>query len=113
MTLVEINDQAEVLAKRYNPENISPFPYENILKENRDLEIYLVDFDAEISGAIGFNKERKKFEIFVNQNKPQVRQNFTTAHEIGHYFFHKAYIKKEEALVDGENYLDANPMLFR
>ena len=98
-----------VLAK-YNPQGLTPFPFENIQKDKDDLEIYLVDLDEELSGAIGFNAKSRKFEIFVNRKKPQNRQNFTLAHELGHYFLHQEIIRSEETLIDGE---DTDINLFR
>jgi Zn-dependent peptidase ImmA (M78 family) len=40
-----------------------------------------------LSGKIEFkNPPRNSPVIYVNANEPEVRQNFTIAHELGHYF---------------------------
>ena len=113
MDMDEIIEKAEEVAQEYNPQTLSPFPYENILDSKKDLQIYLATMDMEISGAIGWNTKDKKFEIFVNKEKPQNRQNFTLAHELGHYFLHQEIIQKEDALIDSEDILDSNTTLFR
>lgn len=112
MTIEEITQLAEEVAKKYNSEITSPFPYENILKDKKDLQIYLSPLDTEISGAIGFNKKEKKFEILINKEKPQNRINFTLAHEIGHYFLHQDVIKKDD-VIDSEDVIEASNVLFR
>lgn len=109
----EIIQKAEEVAKKYNPQTLSPFPYEHILDSKKDLQIYLAAMDMEISGAIGWNTKDKKFEIFINKEKLQNRQNFTLAHELGHYFLHQEIIQKEDALIDSEDILDSSTTLFR
>ena len=114
MTKEEVCALAEDIAAKYNPAGLSPFPYEKIVQENSDLEIVLAETDQSISGAILFIITENRFRIIVNKNKPATRQNFTIAHEIGHYFLHKDKIKSNEnLLVDGENSLDGASALFR
>lgn len=114
MTKEEICLLAEDIASKYNPSGLSPFPYEKITDENKDLEIVSAEINQGISGAIIFLDKEKVFRIIVNKNKPQTRQNFTIAHEIGHYFLHKDKIKtNDNLLVDGENSLDGSGALFR
>lgn len=114
VTLSEITTKAEELAQKYNPEGLSPFPFENIIKDNLDLKI----FDSEklpeiVSGAIVFKKDISKYIILINKHEPITRQYFTTAHEIGHYFLHGEQIKNGEMIVDYENILDSSNALFR
>ena len=114
MTKEEICDLAEKIAKQYNPEGLSPFPYEKIVEDKGDLKIYLVeDLPENISGATKFSQENNSFWIVINKNKPKTRQNFTIAHELGHYFLHQDIIKTEEVLVDDESSLDGTTVLFR
>lgn len=114
MTKEEICVLAEDIALKYNPSGLSPFPYEKITEDHADLEIVLVDVAQGISGAIIFLSDINRFRIIINKNKPATRQNFTIAHEIGHYFLHKDKIKiNENLLVDGENSLDGSNILFR
>ncbi len=114
MTKNEICDLAENYARGYNPEGLSPFPYEKITSDKKDLDIYSVEIEEKVSGAILYIKEENRFRIVINKNKPQTRKNFTIAHELGHYFLHKEIIKgNENLLVDEDNTLDGNNILFR
>lgn len=65
-----------------------------------DIKVYEGDLDKKVSGAIRYNKTDEKFEILVNKNDAKVRQRFTIAHEIGHYFLHQDFLMKEELHVD-------------
>jgi Zn-dependent peptidase ImmA (M78 family) len=49
----------------------------------------------------------------VSTLKPDVRQHFTLAHELGHYFLHQDILKKENGLIDEDKDLDAGRMLYR
>lgn len=110
MDLLEASSKGEEMAKKYNPEGLVPFPYENIQKDKGDLDIFLTDFNdkEEVSGAILYDKNTKKFSILINKTKPKTRQHFTVAHELGHYFLHSDIIKSEEAIIDGDNFLDGS-----
>lgn len=87
MNLTEIFQKVETIAQKYNPENFSPFPFEK-LQDHEHIEIYLVDLEQAISGAIERNKDTSKFTIFIVENEPQTRQYFTIAAEVGHYFLY-------------------------
>lgn len=65
-----------------------------------DIKVYEGDLDKKISGAIRYNRKEERFEILVNKNDAGVRQRFTIAHEIGHYFLHRDHIKSEELHID-------------
>lgn len=65
-----------------------------------DIKVYEGELDKKISGAIRYNDTQKRFEILVNKNDLKVRQRFTIAHEIGHYFLHNDFLKKEELHID-------------
>lgn len=65
-----------------------------------DIKVYEGDLDKKVSGAIRYNKKSDEFEILVNKNDAKVRQRFTIAHEIGHYFLHQDFLKKEELHID-------------
>lgn len=65
-----------------------------------DIKIYEGNLDNKISGAIRYKKDVNKFEILVNKKDANVRKRFTIAHEIGHYFLHQEYLKKEELHID-------------
>jgi Zn-dependent peptidase ImmA (M78 family) len=113
MLFSEITRLAEEIAERYNPEGLSPFPYEHIEQQKNDLEIYVLEMDNDdVSGAISFDKEQNKFKIVLNNRKALTRRHFTVAHELGHYFLHQQIIKQEEVLIDGDESLRQN-ILFR
>ena len=65
-----------------------------------DIKVYEGELDKKISGALRYNDTQKRFEILVNKNDLKVRQRFTIAHEIGHYFLHNDFLKKEELHID-------------
>lgn len=113
MTITEICNKAEEIAQKYNPEGLSPFPYEKIQEDHTDLSIFITKLPPGISGAISFAKDFEKFSIIINDEKPQTRQNFTIAHELGHYFLHQDIIKSEAVLVDGDGFLDGSNVLYR
>lgn len=107
MTIIEINKKAEEIAEKYNSNSLSPFPYETITSDKKDLHIFLTDkLNEKISGAIIFDEGA--FTILINKTKPQTRQNFTIAHELGHYFLHQEELKNEHKgiLIDEEYSLD-------
>ncbi len=113
MEIKECRDLAEKIVSEFNPEGLSPFPYQKIEEKYQDLMILLSDIgDSNISGAITYNKESSEFTILINKNKSPTRQYFTIAHELGHYFLHKDILKEEEVLVDSDSILEGRT-LFR
>lgn len=113
MEIFEITNLAEKIAREYNPAGLSPFPFDKVEEANEELIIYNAEMHPSISGAIAFDKDKNKFVIYVNRNKPDTRQHFTTAHELGHYFLHKEIIRGEDLIVDGENSVDGSKILYR
>ena len=104
MNLDLVKLKAEEVRKKYNPENVSPFPYENVTKDKGDVTIYLTDqLDETTSGAIVYDTQG--YTILINKIKSSTRQHFTIAHELGHYFLHPEELKKEAVWVDTENSL--------
>lgn len=101
------------LIAKYNPTKLSPFPFNKILEDRKDLVIVELEFDRPgTSGAILFNKTAEKFFIIISPSKPSVTKYFTTAHELGHYFLHPEIIKDESILIDGDSTLDGQRALF-
>lgn len=95
---------AEELNRKYNPENLSPFPFENLRQDYENLTIYWAkNLPAEVSGAIKFTKKDKQYEIYVNSNNSPSRKHFTLAHEVGHFFLHREIIKNQQIIVDPED----------
>ncbi len=91
---------AEEYARKYNPNKVAPFPYENVLKAQKDLDVLFAALEDGVSGVTRY--QVGKFDIFINANKSQVHQNFTLGHELGHYFLHQDILKKEDGIIDGE-----------
>lgn len=114
MTYAEINDLAEKYATIYNPDNLTPFPYENITKSHEDLDIlYLDPDDDNVSGVILYEESANKFSILINATKHLNRQHFTLAHELGHYFLHPEILKQEKGFIDSDSSLDTTNILYR
>lgn len=94
----------EEYARKYNPDKIAPFPYQNILEQHKELDVIFASLDDDVSGVTRF--QDGKFDIFINANKPIVRQNFTLGHELGHFFLHQEILKEEMGIIDGDDAVD-------
>lgn len=112
MTLDDIAQLGEKHARLYNPGSIAPFPYENVLAKHSDLEIYYADLEDKAVSGVTLYKDGM-FNILVNNTKPEARQHFTQAHELGHYFLHKDVLTSGEGFVDGDAWLDGPNILYR
>ena len=71
-----------------------------MLAHNNEIKVFEAELDKNISGAIRFNNDTKKFEILVNSKDSKVRQRFTIAHELGHFFLHKDILEAEDIHID-------------
>jgi Zn-dependent peptidase ImmA (M78 family) len=113
MDLENVRAEAEKIARAYNPDGLSPFPFEKITAANVDVAIAVSkNLPENVSGVIAYLSSESKYAILVNENKHVNRRHFTIAHELGHYFLHKEEIQKE-LFVDGDNVLEGGAMLFR
>lgn len=113
MNLEQVRNLAEDYAKKFNPDGFSPFPFDHIELVRGDVKIVFTEkLSDSVSGVIGFSNEQGAFVILVNSKKSRTRQYFTVAHELGHYFLHQAHIR-QKSIVDGENVLDCDGMLYR
>lgn len=111
MRLTHIRALAEEYALKYNPDHVAPFPYENVLQEHLELKLYFTHLDDDsVSGVILFKDN--EFNILVNTSKPVTRQNFTVAHELGHFFLHQEALRSEKGIIDGEDTLEGS-VLYR
>lgn len=111
MGILQIRALAEEYAIRYNPGHVSPFPFENVLREHEDLKIYFTVLEDNVSGAILFKDD--EYNILINTSKPATRQNFTLGHELGHFFLHKQELQDDRAIIDGDESLDGPKILYR
>lgn len=114
MSIEEAKNKAILVAAQYNPSGIVPFPFQETVEQIDELSLFYLDsMPDEVSGAIFFQND--EFSIAINKNKPIVRQNFTAAHELGHYFLHRQWLvdNATTGLVDYSNVLDGEGMLLR
>lgn len=65
-----------------------------------EIKVFEADLEKNISGAIRYNVTSKGFEVLVNTKDSKVRQRFTIAHEIGHFFLHKDMLLAEDIHID-------------
>jgi len=109
--------KANEIREKYNPDNLAPFPYKNITDDRKDLDILIAAFEdstwSSMSGATVFDQDTQKFSIVINSNKPQTRQNFTIAHELGHYFLHSEILREEKIIVDDDTFIENKRVLYR
>lgn len=113
MNIEEICKKAEELAEKYNGSGVAPFPFENILADEKDLRIRYTDkLPENVSGVIIHDKTQQIFVILVDNKKPETRQYFTLAHELGHYYLHKEHLISNDIIVDDGD-LGTSSMLYR
>ncbi len=96
----KIRKKAQEIALKFNPEGMTPFPFEKLQEQIEDLDIYIVDLEEGVSGVISFDKDANEFSVFVHEDDPEPKRNFTIAHELGHYYLHASEVKRQEVLVD-------------
>lgn len=111
MSMSQIRALGEEYAAKYNPDNISPFPFENLLEDYKELKIYFTALEDNVSGAILYKDG--EYSILINNSMPATRQNFTLGHELGHFFLHKKELQSDRAIIDGEDSLDGQRILYR
>src|SRR5688572_16880371 len=101
---------AEEYARKYNPDQVAPFPYQNVIDNHPDLEIIHANLeDRALSGATLFKDDT--FTILINTVKADNRQHFTLGHELGHYFLHQDILKMQKGILDGDAWLDSTPRI--
>lgn len=112
MSVSEAVQKAGEVARIHNPSGLVPFPFQETVNTIDELSLFYLDnMPDEVSGAIFF--QGGEFSIAINKNKSVVRQNFTAAHELGHYFLHRKWLvdNAETGLVDYSNMLNSEGML--
>ncbi len=98
--------EGELIAERYNPDTLIPFPFDTILKKESISLSFLPNmkkFDG-ISGAIYFSNSGD-VKISIKKSDSEGRRYFTIAHELGHYFLHKDDLEQQGGIFDSENVL--------
>jgi Zn-dependent peptidase ImmA (M78 family) len=102
MDLTYIRALAEEYALKYNPDQVAPFPYENITGDIDDLEIHFVALDDDTAMGVTLFKDGK-FTILVNNNESETQQYFALAHGLGHYLLHQAELRRQHVIIDEGN----------
>ena len=109
--------KGEEIAKKYNAETLTPFPFEKIVQNEKNLEgIYYFSEEQmneifnenseDILGFIWYHKSANKFSIFVKKTTaPDSRKYFTIAHELGHFFLHADLVKERNIIKDGDFFI--------
>lgn len=83
----------------------APIPVDDVAKRSG---VILVAFDLgeDVSGLL--HMKEGSASIGFNPNESKLRQRFTIAHELGHYFLHR---EDDKIFVDNENYYQS--IMFR
>ena len=68
------------------------------IAENSGLVVLFVDFPEKLAEVAGFLDFQSK-TIYVNSDDEPFRQNFTIAHELGHWFLHKNRVSEYQLLM--------------
>lgn len=110
MTISEIKNEANRVKKYYKidaiPVNLMKIlDVENIKLEITDFAEYEKNVGVPISGMLYINGDNKIIMASVKDNKQ--RRNFTTAHELGHYFLHGGREETDKIFVSFRG--DSNP----
>ena len=107
--LREAAEKGEEIAKAFNPKTNIPFPFKEVVRKHNDLELVFrslsnvdISNNSDVSGLILYDDKKGQFTILVEKSKPENRQYFTVAHELGHYFLHKETLKEKSLVVDGD-----------
>ncbi|MGI6878850.1 ImmA/IrrE family metallo-endopeptidase [Microbacterium sp. gxy059] len=94
----------DVLDSLYG-EGVRPLPIDPVqVARALGVNVFGADFENSLSGMIAKLEAGGDVEIFVNTTHAPVRQRFTTAHELGHYFSEKSkgedrpYVHRRDAL---------------
>lgn len=64
------------------------------IAKNNNIDVFLSELPKGVSGAIRYNENKNKFEILLDENESYVRQRFTLAHELAHFFLEKNTLEK-------------------
>lgn len=68
------------------------------IAEDNGLSVSFVDFPESLKDVSGFLDFQNK-EIYVNNQDEPFRQNFTIAHELGHWFLHRNRVNEYQVLM--------------
>jgi Zn-dependent peptidase ImmA (M78 family) len=99
MTLVKdvARQKAETVLDEYWDESIPVDPTK--IAFSLSMKVFVADLPEDQSGLI-VKEAGRPAEIYLNSNEPPARQNFTCAHELGHWFERDAQSDDEYSFVD-------------
>lgn len=99
----EIQDVVEKVFQQYDITK-TPYKFIKVICQNENISLLPVpNFSDDIEGWI--QNIDGQYDILYNENKIEERQNFTLAHELGHYFLQHL---KQGSLIDSEESLTKN-----
>lgn len=97
----EISKALEIYRKYKQAGGHFPVNVEQIAQEH-NIIVKPVNLPDEISGVL--DNSTGQYIILVNSNQSQVRQRFSIAHELGHYFLHSSDASKKQIHIDKIRY---------
>lgn len=94
--------------------NLLKYPIDvKVLAEKLGIQVNYSDLSSDISGRIEYynkNTYGKDVIVTINQNESELRQNFSLAHEIGHYIYDINFLESHVEIEDQEIFLRSNTM---
>lgn len=83
--------QAEQVAERalnvFHAGGLYSYPIDPVtIARSLGINVYTGDYENNVSGMIARMEHHGDINMFINRRDAAVRQRFTTAHELGHYF---------------------------
>lgn len=84
---MQAEEQAKSVLDTFFDGNPRTFPVDPVVvARSLGINVWRGTFDNSISGALIKAKPESGVDLFINESHAPVRQRFTTAHELGHYF---------------------------
>ncbi len=89
--------------------NLLNYPIVKKLAKKLSIVVKYNSLDDEISGKIEYNiKSKNDVVITINQDEFEFRQNFSLAHEIGHYIYDIDFTREYVEIEDQTTFLRSN-----
>lgn len=101
----EISKAREIFRKYKQAGGYLPVDVEQIAREY-NIIVRQADLPDEISGVL--DNSTGRYIILVNSNQVLVRQRFSIAHELGHYFLHSSDDAEKQVHIDKIRYYRNN-----
>lgn len=101
---LEIENKAQLILNSLKL-HTAPIPVDEVAKRS-GVSLVAFDLGEDVSGIL--HMKGGAANIGYNPNESKLRQRFTIAHELGHYFLHR---EDDKIFVDNENYYQS--IMFR